>query len=71
MLIYSKTLQDYQKHVRLVQQRFFENLPMKAKKYQHHQPIVRFIVNILGGRKVRTDPNKIKYFLDWAIPDFC
>lgn len=72
ILIYSKSLAEHQKHVRLVLQRLLRNrLYVKAEKCEFHKMSISFLGYILEGGQVRTGPGKVKAVLDWPLHETC
>lgn len=70
ILIYSKSLPEHQRHVRLVLQRLLENrLFVKAEKCEFHQPSVTFLGHVLEAGQVRPSKDKIKAVLEWPVPE--
>ena len=60
LLIYSKTLKEHKRHVRLVLQRLQEaGLHLKPGKCQFHQTEVSFLGYIIGPDGIRMDPAKV------------
>src|SRR6266542_1413110 len=69
IIIYSKTFEEYKKHVRLV----FETLRaasliMKPKKCKFTQKELRFLEHIISAEGIRTDPNKIAKMVTLSSP---
>uniref|UniRef100_A0A8C6KJR4 Gypsy retrotransposon integrase-like protein 1 n=1 Tax=Nothobranchius furzeri TaxID=105023 RepID=A0A8C6KJR4_NOTFU len=70
ILIFSDTLAEHHKHVRMVLQRLLENrLYVKAEKSEFHRSSITFLGYIFEGGQVRTDPDKIKAVLNWPTPE--
>lgn len=70
ILIYSKSIEEHKRHVRLVLQRLLENkLFVKAEKCKFHHPSVSFLGYVLEGGQVRPAEEKIKAVLDWPRPE--
>src|SRR6266542_3627957 len=60
IIIYSKMIEEYKEHIRLV----FEalraaSLMMKLKKCKFAQKELRFFRHIISAERIRTDPDKI------------
>lgn len=70
ILIFSRSLEEHQVHVRSVLQRLLENrLYVKAEKCDFHASSVSFLGYLLAGGQVKTDPVKIKAVVEWPILD--
>lgn len=69
ILIFSDSLENHIKHVRLVLKKLLDNnLFAKLKKCEFHQPKVEFLGHILSGQGISTDPKKIKSVEEWPTP---
>jgi len=69
IIIYSKTVEEHKKHVRLV----FEalqavSLMMKPKKCKFAQKELWFLGHIILAKGIRTDPNKIAKMVTLSLP---
>lgn len=70
ILIFSRTPEEHQVHVRSVLQRLLENrLFVKAEKCEFHVSSVSFLGYVLAGGQVKTDPAKVKAVLEWPVPE--
>ncbi|XP_057692820.1 uncharacterized protein LOC130916258 [Corythoichthys intestinalis] len=69
ILIFSRSLQEHQQHVRLVLQRLLENkLFVKAEKCEFHQDSIQFLGFIVEKGQLRPDPAKIQSVAEWPTP---
>lgn len=69
LLIYSKTLQEHQKHVRLVLDKLrSEKLYCKISKCMLVQQEVPFVGYIIGKSGIRVDPKKVEAVKNWKQP---
>ena len=68
LLIYSKSLDDHERHVRLVLDKLRENkLYAKQSKCEFYKREVSFVGHIVSGEGKRVESNKIKAIVDWPI----
>ena len=69
LLIYSKTLQDHEKHLRAVLQRMQQHgLRARVHKCRFLQPEVDYLGFIVGKGVIRPDPNRIVALSSWLPP---
>lgn len=69
ILIFSKTPQEHEQHVRQVLQRLLENkLYVKAEKCDFHTSKVSFLGFVVESGQVKADTEKVKAVADWPIP---
>jgi transposase InsO family protein len=69
ILVYSKTLEEHQQHVRQVLQRLREyGLYAKLEKCQFHQEQVEFLGYVVSSEGISMDPAKIRTILEWESP---
>ena len=69
ILIFSYTLEEHHKTVRAVLQKLIENnLFAKLSECEFDKDEVEFLVHIISGIGVSTDPKKIKTIEEWPIP---
>src|SRR5215469_7820574 len=69
ILVYSKTQEEHDHHVRLVLSRLRKKgLYAKLEKCEFDQPQVEFLGFIVSSSGVSMDPKKIQTILDWATP---
>jgi hypothetical protein len=68
-LIFSKNLEEHERHVRLVLQRLRDvGLHAKLEKCVFHQPQVEFLGYIISNKGLMMDPKKIQAVTDWSTP---
>ncbi|CAH9056340.1 unnamed protein product, partial [Cuscuta europaea] len=69
ILVYSKTPEDHEKHLRLTLQTLRENqLYAKLSKCDFWQDQVAFLGHIITQEGVSVDPSKIKAVIEWHAP---
>ena len=69
ILIFSRSLEEHQQHVRMVLQRLLENrLFVKPEKCEFHSKSVSFLGYIVEAGQLRPDPVKIKAVVEWPTP---
>ena len=69
IMIYSKTLEEHQIHVRTVLERLHEeNMYAKASKCEFHKPSVEYLGCIVSGHGLKMDKTKVQTILDWPEP---
>ena len=69
ILIYSRSLQDHQVHVRSVLQRLLENkLFVKTEKCEFHASTTSFLGFVISKGELRMDPAKVSAVADWPTP---
>lgn len=70
ILIYSKTLQEHEEHIKIVLQVLRENqLFAKLSKCVFAEKQVEYLGHIISAEGVATDPKKISAIADWPVPD--
>jgi hypothetical protein len=69
ILIYSKSWEDYVRHVDKVLQLLKEKqLYAKPSKFFFGVKDIEYLGQIVSHERVKVDPNKIKAMMDWMIP---
>ena len=69
ILIFSRSIEEHQQHVRLVLQRLLENrLFVKPEKCELHAPSVAFLGYTVTRGELRPDPAKIQAVSEWPTP---
>ena len=69
ILIFSRTLEEHQQHVRLVLQRLLENrLFVRAEKCVFHADSVTYLGNIVEAGQMTVDPAKVRAVEEWPRP---
>ena len=69
LLIYSDTLEEHKRHVRLVLKRLKEaGLYVKPQKCQFHKSKVSFLGFMISSEGVHMDPTKVDAVLGWERP---
>ena len=69
ILVYSKTLEDYQRHVSQVLNCLeARDLRLKPEKCEFHKEEVDFLGFIVGRNGIRIDPQKLEAISKWPIP---
>jgi hypothetical protein len=69
ILIFSRTREEHQRHVRLVLERLRANgLFAKPEKCSFHQDEVEYLGYIVSPAGVKMDPKKVSAVLDWPEP---
>jgi len=70
LLIYSDTLAEHKKHMRMVLECLQgAELCLKPSKYQFHVQEVTFLGFIVGQKGVQMDPTKIAAIMSWPMPE--
>ena len=70
LLIYSDSLAEHKRHVRMVLERLREaGLCLKPAKCQFHMEEVAFLGFIVGSNGVRMDPSKVEAITSWPAPE--
>ena len=69
ILVYSKTLEDHQRHVSQVLN-YLEarDLRLKPEKCEFYKEEVDFLGFIIGRNGIRIDPQKLEAISKWPIP---
>ena len=69
LLIYSETLEEHKKHVRLVMEKLRDaGLYLKPSKCQFHTTEVSFLGYVVGPNGVKMDPSKVEAITSWPTP---
>uniref|UniRef100_A0A669C7S5 Reverse transcriptase domain-containing protein n=1 Tax=Oreochromis niloticus TaxID=8128 RepID=A0A669C7S5_ORENI len=69
ILIFSRSVSEHERHVKLVLQRLLQNrLFVKAEKCEFHVTTVSFLGFIIEQGDLRPDPGKVKAVLEWPAP---
>jgi hypothetical protein len=69
ILVFSKTLEDHEKHLAEVLQILASNhMFIKRSKCSFAQPQLEYLGHIIGAQGVATDPTKVKVVQEWPIP---
>jgi hypothetical protein len=69
VLIYSKSLEEHEKHVATVLQLFRENqLYVKESKCDFFKHEVKFLGSVVGQEGIKVDPEKIRAINEWPVP---
>ena len=68
-VVYSKTLTEHEKHLRLVFQRLRENkLYVKPEKCEFAQEKITFLGHKISADRIRMDKGKVQAIMEWSIP---
>jgi hypothetical protein len=69
ILVYSKSEEEHEKHLRLVLQRLREHkLYAKVSKCEFWIDEVPFLGHVISKRGITVDPGKVKDVLNWVVP---
>ncbi|RVW90844.1 Retrovirus-related Pol polyprotein from transposon 17.6 [Vitis vinifera] len=69
IMVYSKTLTEHEKHLRLVFQRLRENrLYVKPEKYEFAQEEITFLGHKISADLIRMDKGKVQAIMKWPVP---
>uniref|UniRef100_A0A8C6M778 Gypsy retrotransposon integrase-like protein 1 n=1 Tax=Nothobranchius furzeri TaxID=105023 RepID=A0A8C6M778_NOTFU len=69
ILIFSRSMAQHKRHVRMVLHRLLENrLFVKAEKCEFHLSVVKFLGFVLEGGRLRADPDKVQAVTEWPTP---
>ena len=69
IMVYSKTLTEHEKHLRLVFQRLRENrLYVKPEKYEFAQEEITFLGHKISADLIRMDKGKVQAIMEWSVP---
>jgi hypothetical protein len=69
IFIYSKSVSDYEKHLRLVLQKPRDNqLYAKYSKCEFWIDEVSFLGHIISNGGISVDPAKVKKIMEWRVP---
>ncbi|RVW29301.1 Retrovirus-related Pol polyprotein from transposon 17.6 [Vitis vinifera] len=68
IVVYSKTLTEHEKHLRLVFQRLRENrLYVKQKKCEFAQEEITFLGHKISAGLIRMDKGKVQAIMEWTV----
>lgn len=68
-MIYSKSKEEHEKHLRIVLQQLREHkLYGKMSKCTFFQSEVHYLGHVISAEGIAVDPDKIKEILDWLAP---
>jgi hypothetical protein len=69
ILIYSRSMEEYEEHLLIVLQRLREHqLYTKFSKYEFCIKYVSFLGHVVPPEEIAVDPSKVKEGLDWKPP---
>ncbi|RVW42513.1 Transposon Tf2-12 polyprotein [Vitis vinifera] len=69
IVVYSKTLTEHEKHLRLVFQRLRENrLYVKPEKCEFAQEEITFLGHKISAGLIRMDKGKVQAIMEWTVP---
>lgn len=69
ILVYSKSAEEHEEHLRLVLQRLREHkFYANIRKCKFNQHEVEFLGHIVGANGVKVDPRKVKTVQEWPVP---
>ena len=69
LLIYSDTLAEHKRHVRLVLERLRQaELCLKPSKCEFHVQEISFLGFVVGSQGVKMDPSKVAAITFWPVP---
>jgi len=69
LLIYSDTLTEHKRHVRLVLERLRQaELCLKPSKCEFHVQEISFLGFVVGSQGVQMDPSKVAAITSWPVP---
>jgi hypothetical protein len=72
ILVYSKTMEEHEEHLRIVLQRLREHqLYAKFSKCKFWIKEVPFLGHVISPEGITVDPDKVKEVLDWKQPTSC
>lgn len=72
ILIFSRSVVEHERHVKLVLQRLLENLLfVEAEKGEFHVNTASFLSSIIKQENLRPDPVKVQAVLEWSTPPNC
>ncbi len=67
IFIFSKNKEDYEHHVSLVLEKFWEvGFYAKLEKWKFHQFEVEFLGYVISRNDIRMNPRKVQTIVDWA-----
>lgn len=68
-LVYSKTPEEHEKHLRLVLQRLREHKFYASPETCHfNQKEVAILGQLVGANGIKVDPKKVQHVQDWPVP---
>lgn len=69
ILVFSKTPEEHERHLRIVLERLREH-KLYARKHKCHfnMPEVKFLGHIVGVNGVKVDPKKVEVVQQWPVP---
>ncbi|RVW30894.1 Transposon Tf2-12 polyprotein [Vitis vinifera] len=69
IVVYSKTLTEHEKHLRLVFKRLRENrLYVKPEKCEFAQEEITFLGHKISAGLIRMDKGKVQAIMEWSVP---
>ena len=69
LLVYSDTLAEHKRHVRLVLERLRQaELCLKPSKCEFHVQEISFLGFVVGSQGVKMDPSKVAAITTWPVP---
>ena len=69
IVVYSKTLTEHEKHLRLVFQRLRENrFYVKLEKCEFAQEEITFLGHKINAGLIRMDKGKMQAIMEWSVP---
>ncbi len=69
ILIFSQSMEDYEHHVRLVLEKFWEvGFYTKLEKCEFHQSEMEFLGYVISRYGIYMDLRKVHTIVDWVIP---
>jgi hypothetical protein len=69
ILVYSKSTEDHEKHLRVVLQRLWDHqLYAKFSKCEFSINEVSFLGHVISSEGITVDPNKVRDVLEWELP---
>jgi len=69
LLIYSDTLAEHKRHVRLVLERLRQaELCLKPSKCEFHMQEISFLEFVVGSQGVKMDSSKVAAITSWPVP---
>lgn len=72
ILIFSRSVVEHERHVKLVLQRLLENrLFVEAEKGEFHVNTASVLSSIIKQENLRPDPVKVQAVLEWSTPPNC
>ncbi|MGL5771338.1 MAG: reverse transcriptase family protein, partial [Bacteroidales bacterium] len=70
VIIFSKTLAEHNKHVRIVLEKFKSaNITLNKKKCKFFQTEIKILGTIISGNKIKPDPCKIEAIKKYPLPE--